>query len=378
MRLFLALIFAAVLSLSGCGGGGSDPGSSSGGSGSSGSSSGSSGGSSSGGTPSAPAISSLSPAGATAGGAAFTLTVNGSNFVSSSVADWAGAGLATTYVSATQLTAQVPAADIAAAGSASSTVVNPAASGGASKAATFTIGAAPGSGPALVQHSVYQTQSSDTQVNSTVSFNSPTKQGDMIWVAVTVSDYAGVHQISVSDTQGNTYTLLDQVNDPQPGAQTVAQFYAANIAGDGATPDTVTVNWNTDDYKGVLIAEISGTTAAPLVGHASNDQDGNVTPLSAGSNNVTAGPITITSQQAPALLVALSMDTTGGSSDLGGSGASGPAAGTGMTQVDMIWDWGANVATFITAPISGAESATAEITATAVADSYATVAAVFY
>ena len=298
--------------------------------------------------------------------------------MSSSVVDWAGAGLATTYVSATQITAQVPAGDIAAAGSASVTVVNPAASGGTSKAATFTIGAAPGSGPALVQYNVYQTQSNDTQVNSTVSFNSLTKKGDMIWVAVTVSDYAGVHQISVSDTQGNTYTLLDQVNDPLPGAQTVAHFYAANIAGDSAAPDTVTINWNTDDYKGVLIAEISGTTAAPLVGHASNDQDGNVTALPAGPNNVTAGPITVASGQVPALLVALSMDTTGGSGDLGGSGASGPLAGTGMTQVDMIWDWGANVATFITAPISSAESATAVFTAAAVADSYATVAAVFY
>jgi len=65
----------------------------------------------------------------------------------------------------------------------------------------------------------------------------------------------------------------------------VAHFYAANIVGDSTTPDTITLTWSNDNYKGVLIAEISGTTSAPLAGHARNDQVG----LGAGSNNVTAG-----------------------------------------------------------------------------------------
>jgi poly(3-hydroxybutyrate) depolymerase len=83
-----------------------------------------------------PAVSSLSPASATAGGAAFTLTVNGSNFIGTSVVNWNGTALTTTYVSASKVTAQVPAADISSAGTASVTVVN---SGGASGATTFTI-----------------------------------------------------------------------------------------------------------------------------------------------------------------------------------------------------------------------------------------------
>ncbi len=86
-----------------------------------------------------PAITSISPTSAPAGGAAFTLTVNGTSFVSSSAVQWNGSNRTTTYVSSTQLTATISAADIAAAGTASVTVFNPAPGGGTSNAQTFTI-----------------------------------------------------------------------------------------------------------------------------------------------------------------------------------------------------------------------------------------------
>ena len=74
----------------------------------------------------APTVTSLSPTSATAGGAAFTLTVNGTGFVSTSVVKFNGAAKTTTFVSATQLTAAITAADIATAGTATVTVTNPA------------------------------------------------------------------------------------------------------------------------------------------------------------------------------------------------------------------------------------------------------------
>jgi len=83
-----------------------------------------------------PTITSLSPSSASAGGAAFTLTVNGTNFVSGATVNWGGSALTTTYVSATELTAAVPASLIETAGTASVTVTT---SGGTSSAATFTI-----------------------------------------------------------------------------------------------------------------------------------------------------------------------------------------------------------------------------------------------
>ncbi|HMZ22166.1 MAG TPA: hypothetical protein PLD20_29815, partial [Blastocatellia bacterium] len=89
-----------------------------------------------------PAITTISPTSATAGGAAFTLTVNGSNFINSSTVRWNGNARTTTFVSATQLTASIPASDIASAGTASVTVFNPTPGGGTSNAVTFTINAA--------------------------------------------------------------------------------------------------------------------------------------------------------------------------------------------------------------------------------------------
>ena len=71
-----------------------------------------------------PAITSLSPANVLPGGPGFVLTVNGGNFLPSAAVDWNGAALPTTYVSASQLTAQVSAALIAASGAAKITVVN--------------------------------------------------------------------------------------------------------------------------------------------------------------------------------------------------------------------------------------------------------------
>src|SRR6266487_905599 len=87
-----------------------------------------------------PTVTSISPTCATAGGPQFTLTVNGTKFVSASTVNWNGTPLATTFVSSTQLTAAVPAALIATAGTASITVVNPSPGGGSSTpAVTFTI-----------------------------------------------------------------------------------------------------------------------------------------------------------------------------------------------------------------------------------------------
>jgi len=69
-----------------------------------------------------PAIASLSPALASAGAAALTLTVNGVGFTSSATVQWNGANLATSFVNANQLTATVPANLLAAQGSAQVTV----------------------------------------------------------------------------------------------------------------------------------------------------------------------------------------------------------------------------------------------------------------
>ena len=84
-----------------------------------------------------PVIASLSPASATAGGSSFTLTVNGSHFVSGAAVQWNATPLTTTFIDAATLTAAVPAASITAAGSAAVTVVNP--GNVVSNSVTFTV-----------------------------------------------------------------------------------------------------------------------------------------------------------------------------------------------------------------------------------------------
>src|SRR5207248_2831216 len=83
----------------------------------------------------------INPSCAIAGGPQFTLTVIGTNYNNTAVVNWNGAGLATTFVSSTQVTATVPAANIATPGTAQVTVKN--SSGPASNPVTFTIAATP-------------------------------------------------------------------------------------------------------------------------------------------------------------------------------------------------------------------------------------------
>jgi len=87
----------------------------------------------------APTLTSLAPASVQAGSAAFTLTVNGKNFVPATRVQWNGADRPTLFVNSGKLQVQVSAADVASAGAANVAVVNPALGGGTSNGLSFTI-----------------------------------------------------------------------------------------------------------------------------------------------------------------------------------------------------------------------------------------------
>jgi hypothetical protein len=76
------------------------------------------------------------------------LMVTGANFNANATINWNGTALATSFVSGTQLTATIPSADVASAGTAAVTVTNPGTPGGqygggtspeTSNSMTFTI-----------------------------------------------------------------------------------------------------------------------------------------------------------------------------------------------------------------------------------------------
>ena len=83
-----------------------------------------------------PTLVNLTPPTAPAGTPGLSLTVNGTNFVSDSVVQWNEASLVTTYISASVLTAWVPAKFVASQGNAGVRVLNP----GGSVSETLTFG----------------------------------------------------------------------------------------------------------------------------------------------------------------------------------------------------------------------------------------------
>ncbi len=189
----------------------------------------------------APAITSLDPASATEGGVAFLLTVNGVNFVTASTVHWNGASRPTTYMSATQVRAEISGADIAAVGTASVTVVNPEPGGGVSAPAGFTIN--PANRP------------------PTVDAGGPYNvfEGGAVELVASGFDPEGGPLIYAWD--------LDNNGDFEAAGQTVS-FSAANLDGPGSHTVTVVV---TD--SGSLTAKhsvvVTVVNVAPTVGAVS-------------------------------------------------------------------------------------------------------------
>jgi hypothetical protein len=135
-------------------------------------------------------ITSLSPASATAGGAAFTLTVNGVNFTSDATVSWGHASLVTTFVSASQLAADVPASLIATAGAISVTV------SGASNSAAFTIILPPTSITSLSPASATAGGTAFTLIVNGVNFTSATT---VSWGAASlVTTFVSASQLSAA------------------------------------------------------------------------------------------------------------------------------------------------------------------------------------
>jgi hypothetical protein len=99
-----------------------------------------------------PTISSMSPAVQTAGNGAFTLTVNGSGFISGSTIYWGASALTTQFAGASKLTASVPASDIASSGTYPITVQNPSPGGGTSNDLQFEVDSSGAGSPSFAEN----------------------------------------------------------------------------------------------------------------------------------------------------------------------------------------------------------------------------------
>lgn len=89
-----------------------------------------------------PLLTSLSPNSVAVGSSDLAISLSGSNFTSLSLVQWNGSNLATTFVSATQLTAIIPGSSLATLGTWQVSVFNPSPGGGTSTSLPFSVVAA--------------------------------------------------------------------------------------------------------------------------------------------------------------------------------------------------------------------------------------------
>jgi hypothetical protein len=164
-----------------------------------------------------PSVLAIFPLRSTPGGQGFTLTVNGSNFVSGDRIRWEGNDRPTTFVNSSQLTASISASDLAAPGTVAVTVFNPQHGGGSSQPLTFAIEP---SAATLWQMTelVFNTQKSHsnpfTDTNLTCEFDGP--NGERLVISG-FYDGNGVWRVRFSPTATGQWSYLTSSSDPRDG-----------------------------------------------------------------------------------------------------------------------------------------------------------------
>lgn len=228
-----------------------------------------------------PVISALNTSTVTAGGPAFVLGVQGSGFVPGSVLQWNGSPRSTNFVGTTQLSADIPASDIAQPGTALITVVNSAPGGGASSSLTLTISPAPPMAILQPPALVFASQTVGTQTaaqtitlrntgGSILVISSIQVSGDFAEANDCPASLAGLSSCTVSvtftpsetGTRQATLSVADNsANSPQTVALSgtgTAPSFSFGTGGSNTTTATVTAG-QTASYS-LSIASDSGSS----------------------------------------------------------------------------------------------------------------------
>jgi hypothetical protein len=203
-----------------------------------------------------PGITSLSPTSATAGATSQTLTINGTNFVSTSTVTYNGASHTASFVSATQLTITLSASDQAAASTCAVVVTNPAPGGGASSLVNFTVNnpvpaitsLSPASVTAGAAGQTLTINGTNFVSTSTVTYNGASHTASFVsathlTITLSASDQAtaGTYAVVVTNPTpggGASGPVNFTVNNPAPGITSLSPTSATA----GATSQTLTIN----------------------------------------------------------------------------------------------------------------------------------------
>lgn len=185
----------------------------------------------------APTTSSISPTSKTARDTAFTMTVNGTNFVPLSTVRFAGSSRTTSFTNSTQVTAQILASDIDTSGTFSITVFNPTPGGGTSGAQTLSV----------VKRTTSTTVVADTNPSlfgHTVKFTAKVVPGVGVTTPPTgtVEFFDGVTSLGTATMVGDSATR--SVSTLAVGGHSITATYKGDTSSTSSTSPAITQTVN--------------------------------------------------------------------------------------------------------------------------------------
>jgi hypothetical protein len=240
----------------------------------------------------------VSPSTATVGAQGFTITANGSGFTTGALILWNGTALTTTLVSANQLTAPVPASDLAAAGTVKVAVQIPGSAQSAtsnvnnttttevSNVVLFTISNSPGTPPAITSLMASTTSAASTPYCSSQGFTLTVNGTNFTSDAAVTWNGAVQPTTFVSATQ--VTAAIPATNAAFPGSATVS--VANSLGTSNSLPFTLSTPATAPAAPAITaLSQTSAAAGSPTL--TLTVQGSNILPCTilqwTGANNVT-------------------------------------------------------------------------------------------
>ncbi len=234
----------------------------------------------------APTIQSLSPTSTTAGGATFTLTITGKDFVFGGYVIWNGTAQITHYLNSNEVQATINPINIAQAGPMPVTVFNPAPGGGLSNAVNFAVNPAPSPVPTLSSLQPAATKVGGNGFTLTVNGSNFTPSSVVAW------NGANLTTVYVNNTELLATVSVTDIQDPG-----VVQVAVLNSAPGGGLSNSL--GFSVDNAIPTITSITPTTTTAGAAGFTLTVQGTGFSCQDLTTTTTTSGGITSSTTSCP-------------------------------------------------------------------------------